>query len=236
MIRLTKINKWYQSGAEQLRVLNDVTLEIEKGDYISIMGPSGSGKSTLLNMLGLLDIFDTGSYELDGVKTELLDEEARAKIRGENIGFIFQSFQLIDRLTAAENIELPLILDEQPPALRKEKVRKVLEQVGLSDRAEHKPTQMSGGQLQRVAIARALIMEPTLILADEPTGNLDQASGKDIVHLLESLNRKGLTIVVVTHDLALGKRAHRRCIMVDGMLSEKSPEEAHTDDDLMPGF
>ena len=236
MIRLTKLNKWYQTGAEPLRVLNDVSLEIEQGDYISIMGPSGSGKSTLLNMLGLLDIFDTGSYELNGVKTETLDEEARAKIRGENIGFIFQSFQLIDRLTAAENVELPLILDEQPPAHRKEKVRKVLEQVGLSDRAEHRPTQMSGGQLQRVAIARALVMEPTLILADEPTGNLDQASGKEIVNLLEALNKKGLTIIVVTHDLSLGKRAHRRCIMVDGMLSERPKDAPESVETYMPGF
>ena len=227
MIRLNKLNKWYQTGSESLRVLNDVSLEIQEGDYISIMGPSGSGKSTLLNMLGLLDVFDKGSYEQDGVKTEVLDEEERAKIRGENVGFIFQSFQLIDRLTAAENVELPLILDEQDPKVRKAKVQKVLEQVGLSDRAEHKPSQMSGGQLQRVAIARAIVMEPKLILADEPTGNLDQKSGKEIIHLLETLNQKGLTIVVVTHDLSLGKRAKRRCIMIDGKLAEK---EAHDDE------
>lgn len=227
MIRLTKLNKWYQTGAESLRVLNDVSLDIQEGDYISIMGPSGSGKSTLLNMLGLLDVFDKGSYELDGVKTEALDEEERAKIRGGNVGFIFQSFQLIDRLTAAENVELPLILDEQSPSERKAKVQKVLEQVGLSDRADHKPSQMSGGQLQRVAIARAIVMEPKLILADEPTGNLDQKSGKEIIHLLETLNKKGLTIVVVTHDLSLGKRARRRCIMIDGALTVKA---AHDDD------
>lgn len=192
MIRLVDINKWYQTGGESLRVLNDVSLDIQQGDYISIMGPSGSGKSTLLNMLGLLDVFDKGCYELEGVKTEALDEEARAKIRGGNVGFIFQSFQLIDRLTAAENVELPLILDEQAPAIRKQKVQKVLEQVGLSDRAEHRPSEMSGGQLQRVAIARALVMEPKLILADEPTGNLDQKSGKEIVGLLEALNKKGI--------------------------------------------
>lgn len=236
MIKLDDINKWYQTGAETLRVLNDVTLDIEQGDYISIMGPSGSGKSTLLNMLGLLDVFDKGEYWLEGVQTQNLDEEKRARIRGENIGFIFQSFQLIDRLTAAENIELPLILDEQTPQIRKEKVAQVLSQVGLSDRAEHKPGQMSGGQLQRVAIARALVMQPQLILADEPTGNLDQKSGKEIVSLLESLNQKGLTIVVVTHDLALGKRAKRRCIMVDGKLTETPAGDDAAYEAIVMGF
>ncbi|MCY7294961.1 ABC transporter ATP-binding protein [Alteromonas sp. a30] len=236
MIQLDKINKYYKTGAETLRVLNDITLNIEQGDYISIMGPSGSGKSTLLNMLGLLDVFDTGSYRLEGVQTEVLDEEQRARIRGENIGFIFQSFQLIDRLTAAENVELPLILDEQSPKERKQKVAHVLAQVGLSDRATHRPGQMSGGQLQRVAIARAIVMQPQLILADEPTGNLDQKSGKEIVALLEELNRKGLTVVVVTHDLALGKRAKRRCVMVDGELSETPMGDDTAYESIVMGF
>lgn len=221
MIRLTGVNKYYPSGAGQLHVLKHIDLTIQQGDYLSIMGPSGSGKSTLLNMLGLLDVIDSGEYELEGQATRSLNEEQRAHLRAQYIGFIFQSFQLIDRLTAFENVALPLVLAEVPVAERRARVDLLLEQVGLSDRAHHKPGQLSGGQLQRVAIARAIVMQPKLILADEPTGNLDQHSGNDIVQLLEDLNHQGITLVVVTHDHSLGKRANRRIRMVDGVLSQQ---------------
>ncbi|RDV28926.1 ABC transporter ATP-binding protein [Alteromonas aestuariivivens] len=220
MIKLQRVNKYYPSGAGRLHVLKDIDLTIEQGDYLSIMGPSGSGKSTLLNMLGLLDTIDEGEYTLEGHPTRALGEEQRAELRARYIGFIFQSFQLIDRLTAFENVALPLILAEVPTRERRQRVNRLLEQVGLAHRAEHRPPQLSGGQLQRVAIARALVMQPTLILADEPTGNLDQQSGNDIVHLLEALNKEGITLIVVTHDNAVGERAQRRIRMVDGVISQ----------------
>ncbi len=182
------------------------------------MGPSGSGKSTLLNMIGLLDRPDSGSYLFDNVATEALKEERRARLRGENIGFIFQSFHLINRLTAFENVELPLILTEQPIKSRRQAVAEVLDMVGLSARASHKPNQLSGGQLQRVAIARAIVMRPRLLLADEPTGNLDSASGSEVIEVIERLNRDGITLVVVTHDQNLGDRATRHIRMVDGQI------------------
>src|SRR5690606_10856717 len=194
LIELRGLNKTYTMGGRPLRALRDLALDIHGGDYISVMGPSGSGKSTLLNMLGLLDRPDSGSYRLDGRATEALDEEGRAALRRDNIGFIFQAFHLVNRLTA----------------------REVLATVGLAERSGHRPSQLSGGQLQRVAIARAIVMKPKILLADEPTGNLDQASGLDIVEVVENLNREGITLVVVTHDAALGRRARRRIRMVDG--------------------
>lgn len=221
MIKLLGVNKWYQSGSESLHVLKDIELHIEQGDYLSVMGPSGSGKSTLLNMLGLLDVIDSGEYWLTGQATHLLSEEQRARFRGEKIGFIFQSFQLINRLTASENIALPLLLADVPAHKREPIVAKVLRQVGLTDRSHHLPAQLSGGQLQRVAIARAIVMQPELILADEPTGNLDQASGLEVIELLESLNEQGLTLIIVTHDTQIGQRAKRKIKMVDGVLSEQ---------------
>lgn len=220
MIKLTGVNKWYQSGNESLHVLKDIQLTIDQGDYLSVMGPSGSGKSTLLNMLGLLDVIDKGEYWLADQATHQLNEEQRAKVRGEKIGFIFQSFQLINRLTAIENVALPLVLADIPPVRRNQMVDNVLEQVGLTNRAYHLPSQLSGGQLQRVAIARAIIMRPELILADEPTGNLDQHSGLETIELLERLNRQGLTLILVTHDMQMGQRAKRKIKMVDGELSE----------------
>ena len=207
MIKLTSINKTYQIGDTPLRALRDVSLNIDSGEYLSVMGPSGSGKSTLLNMIGLLDRPDSGSYLFDNVATEALKEERRARLRGENIGFIFQSFHLINRLTAFENVELPLILTEQPIKSRRQAVAEVLDMVGLSARASHKPNQLSGGQLQRVAIARAIVMRPRLLLADEPTGKLDSASGSEVIEVIERLNRDGITLVVVTHDQNLGDRA-----------------------------
>ncbi len=221
MIKLINVNKWYQSGSQSLHVLKDIQLQIGQGDYLSVMGPSGSGKSTLLNMLGLLDVIDSGEFWLTEQAIHQLNEEQRASLRGQKIGFIFQSFQLINRLTAAENIALPLLLAEIPAEKREPIVAKVLEQVGLTDRSHHLPAQLSGGQLQRVAIARAIVMQPDLILADEPTGNLDQASGLEIIELLESLNAHGLTLIIVTHDMQIGQRAKRKIKMVDGVLSEQ---------------
>ena len=218
MIKLTSINKTYQIGDTPLRALRDVSLNIDSGEYLSVMGPSGSGKSTLLNMIGLLDRPDSGSYLFDNVATEALKEERRARLRGENIGFIFQSFHLINRLTAFENVELPLILTEQPIKSRRQAVAEVLDMVGLSARASHKPNQLSGGQLQRVAIARAIVMRPRLLLADEPTCNLDSASGSEVIEVIERLNRDGITLVVVTHDQNLGDRATRHIRMVDGQI------------------
>ena len=218
MIKLTSINKTYQIGDTPLRALRDVSLNIDSGEYLSVMGPSGSGKSTLLNMIGLLDRPDSGSYLFDNVATEALKEERRARLRGENIGFIFQSFHLINRLTAFENVELPLILTEQPIKSRRQAVAEVLDMVGLSARASHKPNQLSGGQLQRVAIARAIVMRPRLLLADEPTGKLDSASGSEVIEVIERLNRDGITLVAVTHDQNLGDRATRHICMVDGQI------------------
>ena len=218
MIKLISINKTYQIGDTPLRALRDVSLNIDSGEYLSVMGPSGSGKSTLLNMIGLLDRPDSGSYLFDNVATEALKEERRARLRGENIGFIFQSFHLINRLTAFENVEMPLILTEQPIKSRRQAVAEVLDMVGLSARASHKPNQLSGGQLQRVAIARAIVMRPRLLLADEPTGNLDSASGSEVIEVIERLNRDGITLVAVTHDQNLGDRATRHIRMVDGQI------------------
>lgn len=218
MIKLEKINKTYQIGDSPLRALCDVSLQIESGEYLSVMGPSGSGKSTLLNMIGLLDRPDSGHYWFDQIATEELNEERRAKLRGENIGFIFQSFHLIDRLSAFENVELPMMLAGQALKQRRSAVADVLAMVGLSERASHKPSQLSGGQLQRVAIARAIVMRPRLLLADEPTGNLDSHSGGEVIDVLEKLNQEGITLITVTHDQKLGDRARRHIRMVDGLI------------------
>jgi len=212
------VNKTYQVGESPLRALRDVSLTIESGEYLSVMGPSGSGKSTLLNMIGLLDRPDSGRYWFDNVATEVLAEEQRARLRGDNIGFIFQSFHLVNRLTAFENIELPLMLAEQPLKKRRAAVAEVLEMVGLTSRASHKPNQLSGGQLQRVAIARAIVMRPRLLLADEPTGNLDSRSGGEVIDVLERLNGEGITLIMVTHDQNIGDRATRHIRMVDGQI------------------
>ncbi len=215
-LKLRDVNKTYLVGDAPLRALRDVSLDIEAGEYLSVMGPSGSGKSTLLNMLGLLDRPDSGEYWLADRATAKLAEEERALLRRRHIGFIFQSFHLIPRLTAAENVELPLMLAGENPRSRKKAVEALLEKVGLADRRHHLPRQLSGGQLQRVAIARAMITTPDVLLADEPTGNLDQKSGLEVVSVLESLNDQGITLIVVTHDSNLGDRARRQLKMVDG--------------------
>ena len=216
MIVLAGLQRVFQVGDQRVHALRGLTLDLEPGDYVAIMGPSGSGKTTLLNLLGLLDHPDAGSYRFDGVETTTLNEEARARLRREKIGFVFQSFHLIPRLTAFANVELPLVLAGLAPRERRPRVEKILDALGLAPRAGHRPDQLSGGQRQRVAIARATVMEPSLILADEPTGNLDRASGEEVIQTLEALNDKGLILVLVTHDPALGARARRRIHMVDG--------------------
>ncbi|MEN9424223.1 MAG: hypothetical protein RL122_1606 [Pseudomonadota bacterium] len=216
LIALRDVCRQFQVGDETVHALDHVSLDIHAGDYISVMGPSGSGKSTLLNMLGLLDQTNAGSYCFAGRELTTLPEEQRAQVRRDNIGFIFQSFHLIPRLTAAENVELPLVLTGMPASERKVKVRQALAGLGLADRADHRPAQLSGGQQQRVAIARATIMHAPLLLADEPTGNLDSHSSTEVIRILEDLNTQGITLVVVTHDTEIGKRARRRIRMVDG--------------------
>ena len=216
MIRLTAITRVFQMGDQEVRALNGISLDIASGEYVSIMGPSGSGKSTLLNVIGLLDRPDSGSYDLDGADVTDLSETERARVRREKIGFVFQAFHLIPRLTAAENIELPLILEGVDPAERKTRVNATLDAFEMRDRAHHRPSELSGGQRQRVAIARATILKPTALLADEPTGNLDHRTGAEVVALLEALHHAGTTLIVVTHDRELGARAHRHIAMRDG--------------------
>lgn len=220
MIRLSGIVRTFEVGDQPVHALRDIDLSLEDGEYAAIMGPSGSGKSTLLNILGLLDRPDAGSYELDGRETTKLNEEQRAALRRERIGFVFQSFHLIPRLSAADNVALPLVLAGLPPSERRERVDRILAALGLTDRAHHRPDQLSGGQRQRVAIARATIMEPGLILADEPTGNLDRSSGQEVIQTLEALNARGLTLLIVTHDAEIGDRARRRVRMDDGGILE----------------
>lgn len=218
MIELTNIHRDFLVGDQTVHALDDVTLTIESGEYISIMGPSGSGKSTLLNLLGLLDRPTSGTYRLNGEDVTSLSDIEQAQVRNREIGFVFQMFHLVPRLTAAENVELPLMLAGMPPEERKVRVAKVLEELRLSDRSHHKPEQLSGGQRQRVAIARATVTEPEVLLADEPTGNLDHKSGTDVIRILEELNQRGITLIMVTHDLEMGRRARRQLRMMDGRL------------------
>ena len=216
MIRLEKLNRHFQVGNQVVYALDEVDLEIKENEYVSIMGVSGSGKSTLLNILGLLDTPTSGDYILSGINTSKMDDDQMAGIRSKKIGFIFQSFHLIPRLTAFENVEMPMILSGIRPTERSMKVSSALEKVGLTDRSDHKPEQLSGGQRQRVAIARSIVMEPDVLLADEPTGNLDSTSGKEVVKLIEELNLSGLTLIVVTHDREMGERSNRLIRLKDG--------------------
>ncbi len=218
MINLTAITRNFHMGDQVVHALNDINLRIPSGEYVSIMGPSGSGKSTLLNIIGLLDKPNRGNYELDGKIVTTLSENEQAQIRREKIGFVFQTFHLVPRLTAAENIELPLILGGIAPKERRLRVDEALLAFELQDRAQHRPAELSGGQRQRVAIARATIMQPTAILADEPTGNLDHHIGAEVMSLLEKLNETGTTLIVVTHDRELGARAQRQINMRDGKI------------------
>jgi putative ABC transport system ATP-binding protein len=218
MIELEHIRRTFQVGDQTVKALNDISLSIAKGEYVSVMGPSGSGKSTLLNVIALLDQPSEGHYRLNGHPVTQLSDDELAKVRRENIGFVFQFFHLIPRLTAAENIEMPMILAGVSSKERIQRVARALAEVGLEDRARHKPDQLSGGQLQRVAIARAMIMKPEILLADEPTGNLDSQSGKEIIDLLESLNRQNVTLMIITHDPNIGGRAKRKIQIVDGKI------------------
>lgn len=219
MIELRGISRRFQVGDETVNALRPLTLDIENGEYISVMGPSGSGKSTLLNILGLLDRPDEGTYVLDGNDTVTLGDQEQARVRRHKIGFVFQFFHLIPRLTAAENVALPMVLSGVSPSERRKRVAAALHSLGIGDRAGHRPDQLSGGQRQRVAIARATIMHPSIVLADEPTGNLDRHSGTEVINILEGLNSQGITLVMVTHDPELGKRAKRKIMMVDGTVA-----------------
>jgi len=222
VIALTGIHRDYDIGGRPVRALRGVDLSLSDGDYVSIMGPSGSGKSTLLNILGCLDHPTEGSYRLDGREVAGLDENELALVRRHRIGFVFQSFHLVPRLTAEGNVELPMVFAGVDPSERKKRADEALAAVGLSDRAHHTPDQLSGGERQRVAIARAVVMHPSILLADEPTGNLDRASGTEVIALLERMNVSGLTLVVVTHDPAIGRRAARTIHLADGAIVEAS--------------
>lgn len=219
MIHLAGIERTFLVGDEAVNALSNVNFTVRQGEYVAIMGPSGSGKSTLLNIIGLLDRPDKGSYTLENLDTTELTDDQRASMRRNKIGFVFQFFHLVPRLTAAENVELPMILADVDSATRKSRVQEALSSLGLSDRTKHRPDQLSGGQRQRVAIARATIMQPDVILADEPTGNLDRTSGIEVIRILEDLNHKGMTLIMVTHDPDLSKRAARRVQLADGNIA-----------------
>lgn len=221
MIQLINICRNFQVGEETVHALKNINLEIKDGEYIALMGPSGSGKSTVLNVIGCLDHPTSGKYLLDGKDVTNLSETELSLIRRNHIGFIFQFFHLVSRLDAAGNVELPMVFAGITRAERKERVQKALNSVGLSHRARHKPNQLSGGERQRVAIARAVVMGPSVLLADEPTGNLDTHSGSEIIQLIEEMNRGGLTVVIVTHDPSIGERARRRVSLRDGEIVEE---------------
>ena len=221
VIRIQALSKVYRLGITEVRALRGIDLEVERGEFVAVMGASGSGKSTLMNILGCLDVPTAGTYDLDGERVNGLDRNARADIRNRKIGFVFQGFNLLGRTTAVENVELPLLYDRSGPKLQTRRLAiEALGRVGLSDRAHHQPSELSGGQQQRVAIARALVTRPALLLADEPTGNLDRDSGHDVLELLEGLHSRGLALVVVTHDPEIGRRAGRRIRMFDGRIVE----------------
>jgi putative ABC transport system ATP-binding protein len=231
VIRLDRVSRDFQVGDTVVRALADVTEVVATGEHVAIMGPSGSGKSTLLNVIGCLDRPTAGSYALDGREVSRLDDAELTEVRRHLIGFVFQSFHLVPRLTAAENVELPMVFAGVPRAERRERVEAGLATVGLTGRADHRPEQLSGGERQRVAIARAMVMRPRLMLADEPTGNLDTRSGAQVLDFLDGLHAQGLTLVVVTHDPNVARRAERVVVMVDGRIVQRVAGTAVT-----PGF
>ena len=218
--RMEKINKFYPMGDEQAHVLKDVDLSLAPGEFLSVLGPSGSGKSTLMNIIGCLDVATSGRYILQGRQIEGLSEKELADIRSREIGFIFQNSQLLPRLTALKNVELPLIYAGVPPKERKRRALEMLERVGLSDKTGHYPNQLSGGQQQRVAIARALAGDPSILLADEPTGALDQKTGRQVMALFRELNEEGRTVIMITHDMNIAANARRIVHIIDGELTE----------------
>jgi putative ABC transport system ATP-binding protein len=223
VIELSEVGKAYDSGELTIQALRSVSLVIREGEFVAIMGPSGSGKTTLLAILGCLDRPTEGSYELVGEEMSALDETRRAHVRGERIGFVFQAYNLLPRTSAYRNVELPLVYAGVPARERRSRVLEGLSDVGLSDRADHLPTQLSGGQQQRVAVARALVMKPSVLLLDEPTGNLDSASEEEVLTLLEQVNREGATLVMVTHSNEVAGRASRIVSLADGAIVSDEP-------------
>lgn len=220
ILKMTDLTKIYHMGGEELIALNKVNLRINQGEFVSILGPSGSGKSTLMNIIGCLDVPTSGSYDLSGQKVANLNEKELARIRNKEIGFIFQSFQLLPRLSTLQNVELPMVYAGVPAPERRRRAIEILERVGLGDKLPNLPTQLSGGQQQRVAIARSVVTEPSILLADEPTGALDQKTGIEIMNLFTELNKEGRTVIMITHDENIAKYANRMFRIVDGSLSE----------------
>ena len=225
LIQLNNINKSYQNGDQELRVLKDIDLEVEEGEFLAIMGPSGSGKSTLMNIIGLLDRASSGDYHLDATEVSHLSDKKLAQVRNKEIGFVFQQFFLLAKLNALQNVELPLIYAGVATSKRQGLAKQFLEKVELSDRMQHLPSELSGGQKQRVAIARALVNNPSIILADEPTGALDTKTGQQIMELLTELNREGKTIIMVTHEPEIADYARRKIVLRDGIITEDSRKE-----------
>jgi len=223
VIELVGLTRVFEVGGRPLRALDGIDLALPDDAYVAVMGPSGSGKSTLLHILGLLDRPTSSSYRLDGKETAELEDAARTRLRRDAIGFVFQSFHLVPRLSALGNVELPMVFAGVPPAERRERARAALAAVGLADRSTHRQSQLSGGERQRVALARATVMRPRILLADEPTGNLDSVAGGEVIRLLESLNASGLTLIVVTHDPEVGRRARRLLRLKDGCLASDEP-------------
>ena len=225
LIQLNKINKSYQNGDQELRVLKNIDLEVEEGEFLAIMGPSGSGKSTLMNIIGLLDRASSGDYYLDETEVSHLSDKKLAQVRNKEIGFVFQQFFLLAKLNALQNVELPLIYAGVATSKRQGLAKQFLDKVELSDRMQHLPSELSGGQKQRVAIARALVNNPSIILADEPTGALDTKTGQQIMELLTELNREGKTIIMVTHEPEIADYARRKIVLRDGIITEDSRKE-----------
>jgi putative ABC transport system ATP-binding protein len=225
LIELRDLHKVYDMGAEKVHALNGVDLDIERGEYVAIMGSSGSGKSTLMNLVGCLDTPSGGHYRLNGVAVEELDDSALATIRNREIGFVFQTFNLLARTDALHNVELPLVYAGLPRAERRARAQRALERVGLGDRMTHQPNELSGGQRQRVAIARALVNEPSILLADEPTGNLDSATSGEIMQLFDELHAAGNTVLLVTHETDIAAHAHRQVVLRDGKVLEDHPSK-----------
>ena len=223
MIRLERVSRVFRVGETEVRALDDVSEHVDAGEHVALMGPSGSGKSTLLNVLGCLDRPTRGSYRLDGREVATLDDAELTRVRRSLVGFVFQSFHLVPRLTAAGNVELPMLFAGVGRAERRERAAAGLAAVGLAPRSDHRPDQLSGGERQRVAIARATVLEPKLLLADEPTGNLDTASGRHVLEILEQMNGAGLTLVMVTHDPAVARRARRVLVLKDGRVVFRGP-------------
>ena len=225
IIRLENVTRTYIVGVERIHALDGITLELRENEYVAVMGPSGSGKSTLMNVLGCLDRATSGCYELDGQNTSQLSDGALARIRNERIGFVFQSFELLGRLSALKNVEIPLIYSRDGWWSRRKRAKNVLGRVGLADRIRHKPNQLSGGEKQRVAIARALVCNPSILLADEPTGNLDSKTSEGILQLFDQLHQEGQTIIIVTHEEHVARHAKRIIRMMDGRICSDRPRE-----------